>query len=108
MLLMLDTCDGQPGASAEAISRLLTGGNALRVLATSREPFGLAGEVVWRIPPLSTDPGPHGGPSDAMALLLDRTAAARGGRRGGATQARERPRGVARPARPPLAPRVRA
>jgi predicted ATPase len=96
MLLMLDTCDAQPGASAEAISRLLTGGNALRVVATSREPFGLPGEVVWRIPPLSTEPGPHGGPSDAMALLLDRTAAARGGRRGALTESTELQRVVAR------------
>ena len=83
MLLVLDTCDAQPGASAELIARLLTGGTGLRVLATSREPFGLPGEVVWRIPPLSVEPAPAGGPSDAMALLLDRTAAARGGRRGG-------------------------
>ncbi|SDZ13983.1 Predicted ATPase [Asanoa ishikariensis] len=96
MLLMLDTCDAQPGASAEAISRLLTGGSALRVLATSREPFGLPGEVVWRIPPLSTEPGPHGGPSDAMALLLDRTAAARGGRRGALNESSELHRVVAR------------
>ncbi|GIF70678.1 hypothetical protein Asi02nite_01960 [Asanoa siamensis] len=96
MLLMLDTCDAQPGASAEAISRLLTGGSALRVLATSREPFGLPGEVVWRIPPLSTEPAPGGGPSDAMALLLDRTAAARGGRRGGLNESIELHRVVAR------------
>jgi predicted ATPase/class 3 adenylate cyclase len=96
MLLMLDTCDAQPGASAEAISRLLTGGSALRVLATSREPFGLPGEVVWRIPPLSTEPAPGGGPSDAMALLLDRTAAARGGRRGGLTESSDLQRVVSR------------
>ncbi|GIF57243.1 hypothetical protein Air01nite_33380 [Asanoa iriomotensis] len=96
MLLMLDTCDAQPGASAEVISRLLTGGSALRVLATSREPFGLPGEVVWRIPPLSTEPAPGGGPSDAMALLLDRTAAARGGRRGGLAESSELHRVVAR------------
>jgi predicted ATPase/class 3 adenylate cyclase len=96
MLLMLDTCDAQPGASAEVISRLLTGGGAPRVLATSREPFGLPGEVVWRIPPLSTEPAPNGGPSDAMALLLDRTAAARGGRRGGLAESADLHRVVAR------------
>ncbi|MFU8875533.1 ATP-binding protein [Micromonospora sp. SL4-19] len=80
MLVVLDTCDAQPAASAEVISRLLAGGRGLRVLATSRESFGLPGEVVWRIPPLSVDPRPDGGESDAVALLLDRTAAARGGR----------------------------
>jgi len=96
MLLMLDTCDAQPRASAETISQLLTGGTALRVLATSREPFGLPGEVVWRIPPLSTEPAPGGGPSDAMALLLDRTAAARGGRRSGLTESADLHRVVSR------------
>ncbi|MEU6074520.1 adenylate/guanylate cyclase domain-containing protein [Micromonospora sp. NPDC047074] len=80
MLILLDTCDAQPAASADVISRLLAGGVGVRVLATSRESFGLPGEVVWRIPPLSVDPPPDGAESDAVALLLDRTAAARGGR----------------------------
>ncbi|MER7459523.1 adenylate/guanylate cyclase domain-containing protein [Micromonospora sp. NPDC126480] len=80
MLVLLDTCDAQPAASAEVISRLLAGGVGVRVLATSRESFGLPGEVVWRIPPLSVDPPVDGAESDAVALLLDRTAAARGGR----------------------------
>ncbi|TDB85020.1 adenylate/guanylate cyclase domain-containing protein, partial [Micromonospora fluostatini] len=80
MLIVLDTCDAQPAASAELISRLLAGGGGVRVLATSRESFGLPGEVVWRIPPLSVDPRPDGAQSDAVALLLDRTVAARGGR----------------------------
>jgi predicted ATPase/class 3 adenylate cyclase len=87
MLVVLDTCDAQPAASAEVVSRLLTGGSGVRVLATSREPFGLPGEVVWRIPPLSVQPGPGGSPSEAVALLLDRTAAARGGRRADAESA---------------------
>jgi predicted ATPase len=80
LLLVLDTCDAQLGAAAEVAARLLTGGNGVRVLATSREPFGVPGEVVWRIPSLSTAPGPGGEPSDAVALLAERTAAARGGR----------------------------
>ncbi|GAA4570219.1 hypothetical protein GCM10023176_28300 [Micromonospora coerulea] len=80
MLVVLDTCDAQPAASAEVISRLLAGGRGVRVLATSRESFGVPGEVVWRIPPLSVDPRPDGAESDAVALLLDRTVAARGGR----------------------------
>nr|MDT0658283.1 adenylate/guanylate cyclase domain-containing protein [Micromonospora sp. DSM 115978] len=86
MLMVLDTCDAQPGACAEVISRLLTGGSGVRVLATSRESLGLPGEVVWRIPPLSVEAVPGGGPSDAIALLLDRTIAARGGRRSDAAE----------------------
>ncbi|HEY0699544.1 MAG TPA: adenylate/guanylate cyclase domain-containing protein, partial [Micromonospora sp.] len=96
VLFVLDTCDAQPSASAEVISRLLTGGSGVRVLATSREPFGLPGEVVWRIPPLSVEPGPGGGPSDAVALLLDRTAAARGGRPAGPAEGSDLERVVAR------------
>jgi predicted ATPase/class 3 adenylate cyclase len=80
ILLMLDTCDAELGATVQVVSRLLAGGSGVRVLATSREPFGVPGEVVWRIPPLSLERAPGGGPSDAVALLLDRTRAARGGR----------------------------
>jgi predicted ATPase len=96
MLFLLDTCDAQLGPAAEVISRLLSGGSGVRVLATSREPFGLPGEVVWRIPPLSTVPAPGGGPSDAVVLLLDRTAAARGGRGAGPTEASDLERVVTR------------
>ncbi|HWH00562.1 MAG TPA: adenylate/guanylate cyclase domain-containing protein, partial [Pilimelia sp.] len=80
LLLLLDTCDARLPAAAEVAARLLTGGPAARVLVTSREPLGLPGEVVWRVPPLSLVPGPAGGPADAVRLLLERAAAARGGR----------------------------
>lgn len=96
LLLLLDTCDAQPRACAEIIARLLYGGGGVRVLATSREPFGVPGEVVWRIPPLSATPAPDGGPSDAVALLLDRTAAARGGRAAGPTESVDLQRVVTR------------
>jgi len=79
-LLVLDTCDAQLAAAAVVAARLLNASRGVRVLATSREPFGMPGETVWRIPPLSVHSAPDGGPSDAVALLLDRTAAARGGR----------------------------
>lgn len=81
MLVLLDTADAQLPAAAEVISQLLAGGVGVRVLATSRESFGLPGEVVWRIPPLSVDSPVTGAESDAVALLLDRATAARGGRR---------------------------
>jgi predicted ATPase/class 3 adenylate cyclase len=80
LLLVLDTCDAQISAVAPVVQRVLTAGGAATVLATSREPLGLPGEVVWRIPPLSLEPPGGGGLSDAVALLADRTAAARGGR----------------------------
>jgi predicted ATPase/class 3 adenylate cyclase len=80
-LLVLDTCDAQPGAVSVVAGRLLAGSRGVQVLATSREPLSLTGEVIWRIPPLSLGPGAAGGPGDAVALLLDRASAARGGRR---------------------------
>jgi predicted ATPase/class 3 adenylate cyclase len=96
MLILLDTCDAQPGACAEVVSRLLAGGSGVRILATSRESLGLPGEVVWRIPPLSVDPAPGGGPSEAVTLLLDRTAAARGGRRASPAESADLQRVVTR------------
>lgn len=86
MLLVLDTCDARLAASVQIVSRLLGGGSASSVLATSREPFGLPGEVVWRIPALSLEPAPDGEPSEAVSLMRDRTVAARGGRRTDATE----------------------
>ena len=85
-LLILDTCDHQLEATAPMVTRLLSGAPHMRILCTSREPFGLPGEVVWRIPPLSTKVPPSGGPSDAVELLLVRAAAARGGRRADAQE----------------------
>ncbi len=79
-LLVLDTCDAQPGATAMLVSRVLGSGESTRVLATSREPLNLPGEVLWRIPPLSLASGPDGAPSEAVKLLLERTSASRGGR----------------------------
>ena len=78
-LLVLDTCDAQISATAPVVSKLLRSGSGAAVLATSREPFGLPGEVVWRIPSLSLRRPASGGPSDAVALLVDRATAARGG-----------------------------
>ena len=79
-LLVLDTCDVLPAAVAGVVSRLLTSAAGLVVLATGREPLGARGELVWRIPPLSMLADRRGGVPDAVALLPDRSVAARGGR----------------------------
>ena len=79
-LLVLDTSDAQLPAARRLVSRLLGSGRDVCVVATSREPLGLPGEVVWRIPPLSVERASGGGFSDAVALLVDRASAARGGR----------------------------
>lgn len=80
VLLVLDTCEAQLGALVPLMAQVLAGAREVRVLATSREPMGIAGELVWRIPPLSLAAASDGGLSDAVTLLAERTAAARGGR----------------------------
>ncbi len=51
-LLILDTCEHLVQAAAELVQRLLAGCPGLRVIATSREPLGVRGEFIWRVPPL--------------------------------------------------------
>jgi predicted ATPase/class 3 adenylate cyclase len=79
-LLFFDTCDAHIGAVAPVISQLLAAGPGVRILATSREPLGAPGEVVWRIPKMSVLLPVEGGAPDAVALLMERAVAARGGR----------------------------
>ena len=51
-LLLLDNCEHVAGEAAEIVAELLTAGSQLRVLATSREPLGVPGEVTYQVPPL--------------------------------------------------------
>lgn len=53
MLMLLDNCEHLLDASAELITALLAACPALTLLATSREPIGVTGEVSWRVPSLS-------------------------------------------------------
>ena len=65
MLILLDNCEHLLDASAELTARLLAGSPALTLLATSREPIGVAGEVSWRVSSLSLD-------DEAIDLFGDR------------------------------------
>jgi predicted ATPase/DNA-binding CsgD family transcriptional regulator len=49
LLLVLDNCEQVIGAAAEVCGRLLLGADDVRVLATSREPLRIAGEVRYRL-----------------------------------------------------------
>ena len=51
-LLILDNCEHVIEDAAAAAEQLLTRAPALRILATSREPLRVAGERVYRLPPL--------------------------------------------------------
>ncbi|HYQ63754.1 helix-turn-helix transcriptional regulator [Actinophytocola sp.] len=50
-LVCLDNCEHVLDAAADVAVELARSG--VTVLATSREPLGVPGEVVWRVPPLS-------------------------------------------------------
>ncbi|MEV0038562.1 BTAD domain-containing putative transcriptional regulator [Streptomyces sp. NPDC050804] len=56
MLLLLDNCEHVVEAAATLAETLLTRCPGLRVLATSREPLGVPGEVVRPVEPLPPDP----------------------------------------------------
>jgi len=55
-LLLLDNCEHLVAAVAELTDTLLRHCSELHILATSREPLGIAGEVVWPAPTLSLPP----------------------------------------------------
>lgn len=53
LLLILDNCEHLIGAAAELTEALLRACPDVRILATSREALGIAGETAWRAPSLS-------------------------------------------------------
>jgi non-specific serine/threonine protein kinase len=56
LLLILDNCEHLVGACAQAAEALLRACPQLRVLTTSREVFGVTGEVLYRVLPLTPPP----------------------------------------------------
>lgn len=78
LLLVLDNCEHLLDGCARTGQLLLDGCRHLRILATSREALGLAGEAIWRVPPLpSPDPERLWGVEDlggyaAVRLFIDR------------------------------------
>ena len=55
LLLILDNCEHLLEACSRTSARLLASAPRLRILATSREPLGIAGEMRYRVPPLGLD-----------------------------------------------------
>ncbi len=58
VVLILDNCEHVLDATAAVVGNLLASCSNLRVLATSRESLGLAGEHSWPVPPLDVPSGP--------------------------------------------------
>lgn len=54
LLLVVDNCEHLIDAAAGAIATLLQRSPELRVIATSREPLGVPGEILWPTRPLGT------------------------------------------------------
>jgi predicted ATPase len=70
--VVLDNCEHLVAACAGLVQRLLQAGPRVRVLATSREVLGVAGEAVWPVPPLAVpDPDEAGDGADLTAPDAD-------------------------------------
>lgn len=77
-LLILDNCEHLVEAVAAFSDTLLRACPGLSILATSREPLGIGGEAVVRVPPLTVAEadGSDTSVSDAVALFEERARAA--------------------------------
>jgi predicted ATPase/DNA-binding SARP family transcriptional activator len=83
-VLVLDNCEHLVDDVATLADRILAGCPDARILATSREPLAIAGELLWPVPPLSVPPpvppravGAPAAAADAEARTLSGYAAAR-------------------------------
>ena len=75
LLIVLDNCEHVISAAAEVVDAVLRAAPDVRIIATSREPLNVPGEISWRVPSLSLgdeagEPGPEA--SEAMALFEER------------------------------------
>jgi predicted ATPase/class 3 adenylate cyclase len=81
-LLILDNCEHLIEATAQMTSAIIKGAPQVRVLTTSREALGIAGEVVHRVTPLAVPKTSAGITAEAakqfgaVALFVDRATAA--------------------------------
>src|SRR3954451_8971748 len=60
MLLLLDNCEHVIDAAASLVAAILSGVPGVNILATSREPLGVAGEHEHRLGPLGSPPASSG------------------------------------------------
>jgi predicted ATPase/DNA-binding CsgD family transcriptional regulator len=88
VLLVLDNCEHLIEGCARLVDALLRACARLRLVATSREPLGVAGEIAWPVPPLSLPdvlkPGRERAIGDlllceSVRLFVERAASARPG-----------------------------
>ncbi len=65
VLVVLDNCEHVLDACTEIVAAILHAGHQATVLATSREPIGILGELTWQVPSLSIE-------DEAVELFVDR------------------------------------
>ena len=82
-LVVLDNCEHLAEACAGLVAELMTEAPTASVLTTSREPLGVSGEVIWRVPSMQcpggedlTDPAELS-QSEATVLFVDHAHRAR-------------------------------
>jgi predicted ATPase/DNA-binding CsgD family transcriptional regulator len=84
-MFVLDNCEHLVDACAVFVDAVLTASSEMVFLATSREPLGVASEIVWRVPslpvpdPFEIDTADAIEQSDACRLFLERARRARPG-----------------------------
>ena len=82
LLVVLDNCEHVLGSSAALVDTLLRAAPQLTIVATSREPLRVPGEIVFRVPSLAMpDPEAAHAPDDLLAyesvrLFVERAKAA--------------------------------
>ena len=84
LLLVLDNCEHLVDACAELVIAVLTAAPSIHILASSREPLGVSGELTFAVPPLTTPeagsigarnrPDEGNTQCEALALFEDRAA----------------------------------
>jgi predicted ATPase len=80
VLIVLDNCEHLIGACADVANAILQRCPRVHLMATSREPLGIGGESIYRVPSLSLPDPDDGdtiatGQSDAVELFVDRARA---------------------------------
>ncbi len=73
LLLVLDNCEHVLDAAARVVEAVLARSSTVTVVATSREPLGVAGEHTWPVPPLDVAAGAG---SASVTLFVERAKAA--------------------------------
>ncbi|MEU8105406.1 BTAD domain-containing putative transcriptional regulator [Nonomuraea muscovyensis] len=85
LLVVLDNCEHVAEHAAFLAERVLAECPGVKILATSREPLGITGEITWILPPLAVPPAGAGAAQaadyPAVRLFADRAAAVRPGYR---------------------------